>query len=133
MRGAHLDGEWRNMPEITRARAAMKPLSRALALLLTAGAASAQDRPLVIPQVEGAKQGRVIGQAIACGVDPARTGAVVTANRARMLAAVGAAFTEDRYLPELDRAIAFETSLPRPSEPACARALAAFEALEAMR
>lgn len=113
--------------------ASMRVHSLSLLVVLAAGAVSAQDRPLVIPQVEGAKQGRVIGRAIACGVDQARTGALVTANRARMLAAVGAAFTEDRYLPELDRTIAFETSLPRPSEPACAKAVAAFEALEGTR
>ncbi|GEO99017.1 hypothetical protein [Methylobacterium haplocladii] len=110
----------------------MKVRTLSLVVVLTGSAAVAQDRPLVIPQVEGAKQGRVIGRAMACGVAKGRTGAVVTANRARMLAAVGSAFTEDRYLPELDRAIAFETSLPSPSEAACAKAVTAFEALEGL-
>ncbi|MET0427782.1 MAG: hypothetical protein ABW026_04715 [Microvirga sp.] len=104
-----------------------------LAFGLTVGAVAAQDRPLVIPQVEGAKQGRVIGRAIACGLARDRTDALITANRSRMLAAVGPAFTEDRYLPELDRAIAFETSLPRPSESACAKAVAEFERMAGTR
>lgn len=104
-----------------------------LALAVLAQAALAQDRPLVIPQVEGAKQGRLVGRAIACGVSRERTDVVVRASRERMLRAVGPAFTEDRYLPELDRAIRFETGLPRPSDAACAKALSEFEALEGAR
>lgn len=111
----------------------MRILVGIVVTLLSSLPALAEDKPLVIPQVEGARQGRVIGRAIACGVPQERSGAVITANRARMLAAVGAAFTEDRYLPELDRAIAFETGLPRPSEPVCAKALTEFEALERVR
>ncbi|GLS45210.1 hypothetical protein [Methylobacterium brachythecii] len=111
----------------------MKVSAGALALALLGSAAAAQDKPLVIPQVEGAKQGRIVGRAIACGVAQERTGPVVTQNRQRMLARVGAAFTEDRYLPELERAIAFETSLPKPSESSCAKAITAFEALETLK
>lgn len=111
----------------------MRGFLGALALLLLAVPAFAEDKPLVIPQVEGATQGRVIGRAIACGVAQERSGALITANRDRMRAAVGAAFTEDRYLPALDEAIAFETSLPRPSDGACVKALTEFEGLERPR
>lgn len=104
-----------------------------LAFLSLCAAASAQDKPLVIPQVEGAKQGRIIGRAMVCGVPQERTGALIKINRERMLAAVGSAFTEDRYLPELDRTIAFETSLPPPSEAVCAKAIMEFDALERAR
>ncbi|GEP09186.1 hypothetical protein [Methylobacterium gnaphalii] len=108
----------------------MKVSVCALVLSLLASAVAAQDKPLVIPQVEGAKQGRVIGRAIACGVPQERTGAAIAVNRQRMLAAVGAAFTEDRYLPALNDATSFEASLPKPSEAACAKAVTEFEALE---
>lgn len=91
---------------------------------------SAQDKPLVIPQVEGGKLGRIVGRAIACGAPEERTGAVLRAARERMRAAVGQAFTEDRFLPELDRALRFETSLPKPSDAACEKALAELGRLE---
>ncbi|MCE4222801.1 hypothetical protein HCU64_03475 [Methylobacterium sp. C25] len=109
----------------------MKVSVWALALSLLGSAAAAQDKPLVIPQVEGARQGRIVGRAIACGVGQDRTGSAIAANRQRMLATVGAAFTEDRYLPALNEALSFETSLPKPSDTACAKAEKEFEALEA--
>lgn len=111
----------------------MRVLVWTFAFLSSCVAASAQDKPLVIPQAEGAKQGRIIGRAIVCGVPQERTGVLIKVNRERMLAAVGSAFTEDRYLPELDRTIAFETSLPPPPAAACAKAITEFEALEHAR
>lgn len=111
----------------------MRRSLRAVALLLLSDAAFAGDRPLLIPQVEGAKQGRILGRGLACGVGRERIEAVIRTNRGKMLAAVGRPFTEDRYGPALDEAIGFETSLPRPSEAACAKALAEFESLEAAR
>ncbi len=108
-----------------------------LAAVLFAGAASAQpapqppgsglDKPLVIPQVEGERQGKIVGRAIACGTPRERTDAVLQAARQAMLARVGGPFTENRYLPALGQAITFETSLGRPSDEACAKALDAFE------
>lgn len=108
----------------------MRLVSSALVLATLAGSASAEERPLVIPQVEGARLGRIVGRAIACGAPEDRTGTVVRAARERMLASVGQAFTEDRFLPELNRAIGFETSLPKPSDAACDKALVAFERTE---
>ena len=96
-----------------------------------APAARAEPKPLLIPQVEGERQGRIVGRAIACGAPEERTSAVLRASRERMLQAVGGGFTETRYLPELSRAIQFETSLPKPSDAACARALEALAGLEA--
>ena len=101
-----------------------------LALVIASAEAAAGEKPLVIPQEEGARQGRIVGRALACGLPGERADAVLRAGRERMLAAVGRTFTEDRYGLERDRALTFETSLPRPSEAACARATAAFERLE---
>ena len=99
-------------------------------MLLLATGANAQDKPLVLPQVEGGKQGRVVGRAIACGVPQERIAAYLGAARERMLKAVGGPFTQDRYLPALGQAIDQETSLGKPSEAACAKALDAFGRLE---
>ena len=78
-------------------------------LVLTVGAADAQTppepgaaRPLVIPQVEGERQGKVLGRAL----------------------------TEERYALALDDAMRLETSLPAPSSIACEKALAGLERLE---
>lgn len=105
----------------------MKRSLALLALTLQTGPVPAQDRPLLIPQVEGEKLGRIIGRAIACGVAAERTDAVLKAARERMLARVGRALTEERFAPALNQAAGFETSLPRPSDAACAKATEAFE------
>lgn len=106
-----------------------------LALLLPFGPAHAQEppvpgKPLVIPQVEGERQGKVLGRALACGVARDRVEPVLRAGRARMLAAVGLALTEERYTLALDDAMRLEASLPTPSPNACEKALAAMERLE---
>lgn len=105
--------------------------------LLAAGAARAQTtpdaggaRPLVIPQAEGERQGKVLGRALACTAERERVERVLRTGRARMLAAVGRALTEERYVLALDDAMRLETSLPAPSPGACEKALAAFERLE---
>lgn len=110
-----------------------RSLAAATALVsgLLAAPARAEPKPLVIPQVEGERQGRIVGRAIACGAPEERTSAILHAARERMLRAVGGDFTETRYLPELSRAIQFETSLPKPSEAACVRALEKLGGLEA--
>ncbi len=124
------------------ARASYLLLPAGLSLLLVGRPVSAQapdeatspSRPaaLIIPQTEGAKHGRVVGRAIACGVERARTEAALSAARDRMRAAVGARFTEERYLPSLAQAIDFEGNLGRPSDEACAKALEAFAQFEAI-
>ncbi|WP_232630374.1 hypothetical protein [Methylobacterium sp. Leaf118] len=101
-----------------------------LALLSWPGAAAAQERPLTIPQAEGERHGKVLGRALACGVDRVRIDGVLRTQRARMLAAVGRALTEERYILALDDAMRLETSLPAPSPAACERGVAAFERLE---
>lgn len=105
--------------------------------ILAAGAARAQTppeapgaRPLVIPQVEGERQGKVLGRALACGAERERVERLVRDGRARMLAAVGRALTEERYALALDDAMRLETSLPAPSPASCERAFAALERLE---
>ncbi|WP_096487991.1 hypothetical protein [Methylorubrum populi] len=104
---------------------------------LVAGAARAETapdvsgaRPLVIPQVEGERQGKVLGRALACGAERGRIERVLRAGRERMLAAVGRALTEERYALALDDAMRLETSLPAPSPGACDKALAGLERLE---
>jgi hypothetical protein len=104
---------------------------------LVAGAARAQTtpdagpaRPLVIPQAEGERQGKVLGRALACGAERDRIERVLRAGRERMLAAVGRALTEERYALALDDAMRLETSLAAPSPGACEKALSAFERLE---
>jgi hypothetical protein len=106
-------------------------------LVLTVGAAHAQTppepggaRPLVIPQVEGERQGKVLGRALACGAERERVDRVLRAGRERMMAAVGRALTEERYALALDDAMRLETSLPAPSPSACEKALAGLERLE---
>ena len=103
--------------------------------VLAAGQVRAQEapgaRPLVIPQVEGERQGKILGRALACGLPRARVDAALQAGRARMLAAVGRALTDERYALALDDALRLETSLPAPSPQACEKAAAAFERLEA--
>ncbi|KQQ18040.1 hypothetical protein ASF53_06645 [Methylobacterium sp. Leaf123] len=106
-------------------------------LVLMAGAAGAQtppdpgaDRPLVIPQVEGERQGKVLGRALACGAERERVERVLRTGRARMMAAVGRALTEERYALALDDAMRLETSLPAPSANACEKAMAGLERLE---
>ena len=101
-----------------------------LAPLLCSAAASGQDKPLVIPQAEGEKHGKILGRALACGVPRERVDAVLAAGRTRMQAAVGRALTDERYLLSLDDALRLETSLPTPSPAACEKGLAAFERLE---
>ncbi|MBD8909476.1 hypothetical protein [Methylorubrum zatmanii] len=105
--------------------------------VLAAGAARGQTpseapgaRPLVIPQTEGERQGRILGRALACGVPRERVEAVLKAGRARMLAALGRALTEERYMLALDDALRLETSLPAPSPQACEKARTALERLE---
>ena len=87
-------------------------------------------RPLVIPQAEGERQGKILGRALACGAERERVEGVLRAGRARMLAAVGRALTEERYVLALDDAMRLETSLPAPSPASCEKALAALERLE---
>ncbi|MBB5757552.1 hypothetical protein HNR00_002265 [Methylorubrum rhodinum] len=101
-----------------------------LAPLLWSAAATAQDRPLVIPQAEGEKHGKILGRALACGVPRERVDATIAAGRTRMQAALGRALTDERYVPSLDDAMRLETSLPPPSPTACEKGLAAFERLE---
>lgn len=105
-----------------------------VALGLWGGAAQAQapepGRPLVIPQEVGARQGRVVGRALACGLPPARVEALLRTLRDRMQRAVGRALTDERYVLALNDAMNEETSLPRPGEETCARATAAFTRLE---
>lgn len=102
---------------------------------LATGAARAQTtpeaaKPLVIPQAEGERQGKILGRALACGAERERVERVLRTGRARMLAAVGRALTEERYVLALGDAMRLETSLPAPSPGACEKALAAFERLE---
>ncbi|KAB7783395.1 hypothetical protein [Methylorubrum populi] len=87
-------------------------------------------RPLVIPQAEGEREGKTLGRALACGAERERVERVLRAGRARMLAAVGRALTEERYVLALDDAMRLETSLPAPSPASCEKALAALERLE---
>ena len=87
-------------------------------------------RPLVIPQAEGEREGKTLGRALACGAERERVERVLRAGRARMLAAVGRALTEERYVLSLDDAMRLETSLPAPSPASCEKALAALERLE---
>ncbi|CAO4152788.1 UrcA family protein [Methylorubrum thiocyanatum] len=87
-------------------------------------------RPLVIPQAEGEREGKTLGRALACGAERERVERVLRAGRARMLAAVGRALTEERYVLALDDAMRLETSLPAPSPTSCEKALAALERLE---
>ena len=101
-----------------------------LAPLLWSAAATAQDRPLVIPQAEGERHGKILGRALACGVPRERVYATIAAGRTRMQAALGRALTDERYVPSLDDAMRLETSLPPPSPTACEKGLAAFERLE---
>ncbi|WP_342148355.1 hypothetical protein [Methylorubrum sp. SB2] len=89
-----------------------------------------QGRPLVIPQAEGEKQGKIFGRALACGVPRERVDAAIAAGRTRMQAVVGRALTDERYLLSLDDAMRLETSLPAPSATACEKGIAAFERLE---
>ena len=107
----------------------LKPILM-LGVVLAPLAVSAEPR-LLIPQVEGERQGGVVGRAIACGAPRERAEAVLRAARERMLAAVGRAFTQDRYLPALDRALSFEAGLLRPSAAACAKAMADLDRMAA--
>lgn len=101
-----------------------------LALLALSSAAHGQDRQLVIPQIEGEKQGRIIGRAIACGASTDRTDRILQAARDRMLTIVGRALTDERYVLSLNDAMSFEAGLPKPGDAACARAFEALERLE---
>lgn len=105
-------------------------LTLALPAFLTLAGADAPGRALVIPQVEGERQGAIIGRAIACGAPAARTDESLRAARERMMRALGRAMTEERFVPELNQALFFETNLPKPSDAACAKALEALERLE---
>ena len=98
---------------------------------LSVGRASAAERPLLIPQEAGERQGKIVGRSIACGVERARVETVLRRERERMLAAVGPTLTEERYAPSLGAAIELETSLGAPSAAACAAARTAFARLEA--
>lgn len=95
-----------------------------------AGPGTPEARPLVIPQAEGEKHGKILGRALACGAPRERVDAVLAAGRARMQAAVGRALTDERYLLSLDDAMRLETSLTPPSPTACEKGIAAFERLE---
>ena len=99
--------------------------------LLGGGRARAAEKPLLIPQEAGERQGKVVGRSIACGVERARVETVLRRERERMLAAVGPTLTEERYAPSLGAAIELETSLGAPTEAACAAARTAFGRLEA--
>lgn len=100
-------------------------------LLILAGGTEATERTLVIPQVEGERQGTIIGRAIACGIEAERTDRILRMVRERMLSKVGRAMTDERFVPELNQAIFFETNLPTPSETAvCMRAIDAIDRLE---
>jgi len=105
-----------------------------IALGFWSGAAQAQapesGRPLVIPQEVGARQGRVVGRALACGLPPARVEALLRTLRDRMQRAVGRTLTDERYVLALNDAMTLETSLPRPGDEACAGATEAFARLE---
>lgn len=111
--------------------------SACLATTLGSGLAWAQAepaapgaRPLVIPQAEGEKHGKMFGRALACGVARERVDAAIAAGRTRMQAAVGRALTDERYLLSLDDAMRLETSLPVPSSASCEKGIAAFERFE---
>ena len=119
------EGATREDNPVMRMRAAL-----CLAPLLWSAAAAGQDRPLTIPQVEGERHGKVLGRALACGVARERVDSVLRVQRERMLAAVGRALTEERYVLSLDDAMRLETSLPAPSSTACEKGVAAFERLE---
>lgn len=105
-------------------------LTLALPAILTLAGAEAPGRPLLIPQVEGERQGAIIGRAIACGAPAARTDEALRVVRERIMRALGRAMTEERFVPELNQALFFETNLPKPSGAACAKAMEAFERLE---
>ena len=95
------------------------------------GGARAEEKPLLIPQEVGERQGKIVGRALACGVERARVEAVLRRERERMLAVVGRALTEERYALSLNAGIELETSLGAPSEAACGTARTAFARLEA--
>ena len=110
------------------------PAALALALLSgcwLVGAARAAEKPLLIPQEAGERQGKIVGRSLACGVERTRVETVLRRERERMLAAVGPTLTEERYAPSLGAAVELETSLGAPSEAACAAARTAFARLEA--
>ena len=118
-------------------RSAASRICELVLAVLAVGGARAQApaetpgaRPLVIPQVEGERQGKILGRALACGAERERVERALREGRARMLAAVGRALTEERYVLALDDAMRLETSLPAPSPAACEKALTALERLE---
>lgn len=115
-------------------RDALRPLLVSLCLWGSVAQTKAQEpapgRPLVIPQEVGARQGRVVGRAVACGLPAERVEALLRALRERMQGLVGRALTDERYVLALNEAVQEETGLPTPTETACARAAEAFARLE---
>jgi hypothetical protein len=96
-------------------------------LVLAAAPLRAQDKPLVIPHVEGERQGTVVGRAMACGADEAVTRRVARLASERMLRTVGQGLWQERFLPEFNDALQLASQLP-PER--CEAALAALTALE---
>ncbi|MGY2049326.1 hypothetical protein [Methylobacterium sp. JK268] len=97
------------------------------ALLGAAGGASGQERSLVLPHVEGERQGTILGRAIACGAPEARTQAAARAASERMRRLAGPSPWQDRFLPAFNDAASLAAALPPAS---CAEALTALDALE---
>ncbi|WP_407518538.1 hypothetical protein [Methylobacterium oryzisoli] len=101
-------------------------LGFALLAVVAARPAAAQERPLVLPHIEGERQGRIVGEASACGTDDATVQAAVRLLSGRMRARVGQNLWQDRFLPEFNDALRLAAQLP-PGD--CEKALAALTAL----
>ncbi|MDN3626303.1 hypothetical protein [Methylobacterium isbiliense] len=101
-------------------------LGLALLAAFAAGPAAAQERALVLPHIEGERQGRIVGEAAACGADEATTQAALRLLSERMRARVGQTLWQDRFLPEFNDALRLGAQVP-PGD--CAKALAALTAL----
>ena len=101
-------------------------LGFSLLAAFAAGPAAAQERALVLPHIEGERQGRIVGEAAACGADEATTQAALRLLSERMRARVGQTLWQDRFLPEFNDALRLGAQVP-PGD--CAKALAALTAL----
>ncbi|ACL60760.1 hypothetical protein [Methylobacterium nodulans] len=105
----------------------MRTASALFGVLVVAGSAAGEERALVLPHVEGERQGGIVGRAMACGAPEADTRRAAQAASERMRRAVGQAQWQDRFLPAFNDAVALASQLP---EAACDRALAALSGLE---
>ncbi|ACA19566.1 conserved hypothetical protein [Methylobacterium sp. 4-46] len=108
-----------------------RPCAALRAALLGAGAtaaaaAAAQERSLVLPHLEGERQGTIVGRAVACGAPEAQTQRAARLAAERMRRAVGQGPWQDRFLPAFNDAASLAAQLP---PTACEEALAALATL----